>query len=175
MSYDVGDVKTRVDENRARIAHKMGVSINALYTVKQVHGVNAIQIHSGDDAVKIRAIEADAIWTRESNVAVGVLTADCVPILFSSKNSDVVGAIHAGWRGAVAGVVSKTLTDIGGEFNVVIGPCAGFDQFEVGPEVISSIPLDLEGITKPSTADRTFLDLAALIQRQLKMIGNESV
>jgi polyphenol oxidase len=176
VSYDVGDVRTRVDENRARICASMQIEPGKLYTAKQTHGTKVERIFLKNTAEEIRKIEADAIWTTEKNVLVGVLTADCVPVLFASEAGEAVGAIHAGWRGAVQEIVPQTLKQIGKElelrphnFRVAIGPCIGFDAYEVGNEVVKKIKnnIDTRDILKPGGKGRFYFDLAGFIHKQL--------
>ena len=176
VSYAVGDVQTRVDENRTRICASMQIDSNKFYTVKQVHGTKAMRITCGDTDEEVRKIEADAIWTTEKNVLLGILTADCAPVLFATEAGEAVGAIHAGWRGAVQQIVPATLKQIAAElglqpnaFRVAIGPCIGFDAFEVGSEVIEEVQksIDTHGLVKHSKDGRFYLDLAGLIQKQL--------
>ena len=138
--YLRGDEKAFVDENRARICQNLG--INAIYTLKQVHSAKAVRVFAKDDLKKVSLLEADAIWTTD-NIAIGVHTADCAPILVASDDKVAIAAIHAGWRGAVAGIALKTIEEMSNilglpknRFIASIGPCIGFDAFEVGPEVV---------------------------------------
>ena len=175
-SYDVGDVKTRVDENRTRICASMQIEPTKFYTAKQVHGTKVVRISSENTVEEIRRTEADALWTTEKNLLVGVQTADCAPVLFATQAGEAVGAIHAGWRGAVHQIVPATLKQIASElglkphqFRIAIGPCIGFDAFEVGRDVIEEVQksTDTHDIVKPGKEDRFYLDLAGLIYKQL--------
>lgn len=182
-SYDVGDIRLRVDENRTRIARMFSVSSSNLFTAKQVHGVTCVRVSAKDDVDSVRKIEADALWTTEKNLAVGVLTADCVPVLVASKDGQAVAAIHAGWRGATSGIAVKTIQTMAetlgldlDQFVVAIGPCMGFEYYEVGPEVIEAARKtlsedDLANLIRPSTENHFFIDLQGVIERQLKNVG----
>ncbi|MDA0713442.1 MAG: peptidoglycan editing factor PgeF [bacterium] len=176
VAYGLGDVDSRVSENRTRICASLGVLKTSLYLPKQVHGVNAIRILKTNDSVAINSQEADAVWTTEPRVLVGVQTADCAPILFASEDGKVAGAIHAGWRGAVADIAVKVLSIISKDldlapkhFRISIGPCIGFDSFEVGSEVIDEVKkmVEIETIVKESKPGYFFLNLAGLIKLQL--------
>lgn len=179
--YFMGDTKKDVDKNRLRICKTFHLKPASLFTTKQVHGTNALRITAGDDPEKILHTEADAIWTSEPNIAVGVQTADCAPILFASDDGQVVGAIHAGWRGAVSGIVTKTIESVGkivhlspDRFIVAIGPCIGQDAFEVGPEVIAAVEASghpINDVVKKGRADRSHLDLAGFIKLELQSLG----
>lgn len=183
--YFMGDAKADVDENRTRICKTFRLKPNSLYTAMQVHGTDSVRITAGDDFEKILHTEADAVWTTEPNIAVGVQTADCAPILFASNDGQVIGAIHAGWRGAVAGIASKTIESVGkilnlppDRFIVAIGPCIGQDAFEVGPEVIAAVEtrgLPIDDIVKKGREDRTHLDLAGFIKIELQSFGVQQI
>lgn len=180
VAYDLGDVKERVDENRARIAALLRVSPRALFDPDQVHGTRVVRVTKSDLPSVVAEEQADAIWTTEPGLAVAVQTADCAPVLIASEGGEVVCAIHAGWRGAVAGIVPKTLETIAKEtgllpehFLAAIGPCIGFEKFEVGPEVAEAVRAFsfANEVMQPGQGDRFYLDLAGLIRRQLKEIG----
>lgn len=182
--FNMGDVDAHVEQNRARICAKLQLNTHALYTPRQVHGTKSIRITEKDSNKQILQIDADAIWTTDANIAVGVQTADCAPILFASDDGLVVGAIHAGWRGAVAGIATKTLELIGQELNlpanrfvVAIGPCIGMTAFEVGPEVIEAVLASGEylDIVHKGKEDRFHLDIAGLIEKQLQGFGVLSI
>lgn len=183
--YHMGDVKEHVDENRARICATLSLKPNVLYTPMQVHGTKSIRITRKDNPEEILHVQADSIWTTEPNIAVGVQTADCVPVLFASDDGQVIGAIHAGWRGAVAQISIKTIESVGevlgllpSRFVVAIGPAIGFEAFEVGPEVIDALlaaGIPSSNIVKKGREDRFHLDLAGLVQKQLQDHGVERV
>lgn len=182
--YNRGDVKAHVDQNRARICTKLAISTDALYTPKQVHGTKSIRITKNDCQNLVLQMEADAVWTTDAEVAVSVQTADCAPILLASDDGFVVGAIHAGWRGAVSGIATKTIEHIGKELSIppnrfiaAIGPCIGMPAFEVGPEVIDAVLAtgDYSDVIKKGIKDRFHLDLAGLIEKQLHNIGVKSI
>ena len=109
--------------------------------LKQVHSTTVLELHAGDPLVNP---EADAVVTTEPNVVCAVMVADCVPVLFATKEGSVVGAAHAGWRGLCAGVLEATVKriralapDTQGIY-AWIGPHIGMDDFEVGDEVFEA-------------------------------------
>lgn len=141
-------------------------------TARQVHGVGVGRVETDGGN-----FEADALWTDSPRTKVGVWTADCLPVLFSDKSGRVVCAVHAGWRGAVRGVVSEALFRLKMDANlipsdllVVLGPSAGRCCYEVGPEVLSEIssrhPDFLGRETTPG-----HLDLPGLVLHQLAKAG----
>src|SRR5690554_45284 len=106
-SLSVGDDRANVVENihKAVMALKSGARPVAL--VKQVHGTDVLTVTENTDLNE--RPEADAIVTARRGIALGILTADCAPVLFADAKAGVVGAAHAGWQGAVSGVVARTL------------------------------------------------------------------
>lgn len=133
------DVREAVVENRSRV-------LQALAKDDSAHLVTAYQIHSAD-AVCVttpwplgEAPRADAMATAILGVAVGILTADCAPVLLADADARVIGAAHAGWRGAASGVieaVTRAMEHLGARRDRIaaaIGPCIGWDNYEVGTE-----------------------------------------
>jgi hypothetical protein len=136
---DLRDPATNIDENWRRLAGASGIGDRPIRRVSQVHGCGVIDADARTD---LSTTTADAIVTRDSSCAAAVRIADCVPILLSSDDGKAVAAVHAGWRGVVAGVLPATLRHMRrhGASNIIaaIGPCIGFDAFEVGPEVVTT-------------------------------------
>ncbi|MCX7288654.1 MAG: peptidoglycan editing factor PgeF [Rhodobacterales bacterium] len=124
--------------NRARVAGAMGVAPLALVTVHQIHSATAIRV---DGPLSDRP-QADALVTASPGVLLAVLTADCQPVLFHDPVAGVVGAAHAGWRGAVDGILEATLAAMEGlgasrsQIHAVIGPSISQPAYEVGPEFL---------------------------------------
>jgi hypothetical protein len=132
------DARDAVAENRRRVAERMEVAADALLTVYQVHSPDVVTVDapwSPGDAPK-----ADAMVTDRPGIALGILTADCAPVLFADPEAGVVGAAHAGWRGAFTGVTDATIDamcELGAEasrIHTAIGPCIGPRSYEVGAE-----------------------------------------
>ncbi|MBB3993281.1 hypothetical protein GGR95_000909 [Sulfitobacter undariae] len=126
--------------NRARVANAMGVERDHLLGVHQVHSSVAVTV-DGPMADKPRA---DALVTCTSGVALSVLTADCQPVLFADSTAGVIGAAHAGWRGALDGILHATIDameNLGARrenITAVIGPAISQRAYEVGPEFMDS-------------------------------------
>jgi YfiH family protein len=122
--------------NRARVAEAMALPPEALVTVHQVHSARAVPVTG---PLPIRP-EADGLVTATPGVLLAVLTADCQPVLFHDPAAGVIGAAHAGWRGAVDGVLEATLDAMEalgakrGRVHAVIGPTISQKAYEVGPE-----------------------------------------
>ena len=131
-----GDDLSRVAANRARAMERLGLLGPDLVTAYQTHSaaVHVVETRPDDPP------RADALVTRVRGVALGILTADCAPVLFADAGSGVIGAAHAGWRGARAGVLEATvraMTELGaraGGIMAAIGPCIAPESYEVGAE-----------------------------------------
>lgn len=125
-----------VEINRARVAHAMGVEAHHLVGVHQVHSAEAVHVSAPFETQP----KADAMVTRTPGLALSVLTADCQPVLFADTQSGVIGAAHAGWKGAQAGILEATIdamVDEGAkrdQIHAVIGPTISQRAYEVGPE-----------------------------------------
>ena len=152
-----------------------------LLSVKQVHGTDALVV----DRPLIESDQFlggwDALVTDQPGVTVAVRTADCVPVLVHDSRRRVVAAIHAGWRGAVAGIVSKTLTLMANRFGstrsdlrVSIGPSAGPCCYEVDDPVLDQLRMGVpnwESVVCDYEGHKAQLDLKALIRRQVEGEG----
>lgn len=140
-STDQADI---VAINRARVAETMGVEVSHLVTLHQVHSPVCITV---DAPLSIRP-EADALATATPGLALAILTADCQPVLFADAGAGVIGAAHAGWRGAKDGVLESTLDAMEtlgatrANIHAVIGPTISQAAYEVGPEFFESFTDD---------------------------------
>ena len=130
-----GDNAAHVAENRVRLAAFFGKETQHLATLKQIHSATCITV--GKAYQTENRPEADALVTREAGVILGILTADCVPVLFHDANAGVIGAAHAGWKGALAGVLEATveaMVRLGSDpahIRACIGPSIGEASYEV--------------------------------------------
>ncbi|MDA0924409.1 MAG: peptidoglycan editing factor PgeF [Proteobacteria bacterium] len=124
--------------NRDRVADAIGVSPERLVSVHQVHSATAVTLHERP----VERPRADAIVTNTPGLALAILTADCQPVLFADRNAGVIGAAHAGWRGALDGVLEATINEMiaaGGareNIHAVIGPTISQRAYEVGQEFL---------------------------------------
>jgi hypothetical protein len=132
------DDTARVTENRARVARHLGAASHSIVTAHQYHSRDvAIAATVWDRAEMPRA---DAIVTATPGLVVGVLAADCAPVLFADAHARVIGAAHAGWRGALDGILEQTVAAMVGlgarsdRIHAALGPCIGPASYEVGPE-----------------------------------------
>lgn len=129
----VGDQRHSVYRNRELLLHQLGLNCQSVQWLQQVHGdaVYPSTGHCGDPP------QADAAVTSLSGVACGVMTADCLPVLFAAKDGNIIAAAHAGWRGLHAGILESTLDKFAQPqgIQVWLGPAIGPSAFEVGEEV----------------------------------------
>jgi polyphenol oxidase len=150
LSFGVGDRPQDVLENRRRTAAAMGAGLAGFVFGSQVHGAVARVVTRADRgrgaAVADAGVgEADALVTSDPGTVVGVLVADCVPILLYDPGAHVVACVHAGWRGTVAGVTGAALDAMAalgsrpGDVIAGIGPAIGPDRYQVGGEVAAAL------------------------------------
>ncbi|MDF1671047.1 MAG: peptidoglycan editing factor PgeF [Roseovarius sp.] len=134
------DISEVVKINRARVAKAMQLEPENLVSVHQVHSATVVEV-SGPMAERPKA---DAMVSATPGVALAILTADCQPVLFGDAKAGVVGAAHAGWRGAVDGVLEATIEAMQAlgahaeDIHAVIGPSISQANYEVGPEFLDS-------------------------------------
>ena len=136
--FGSGDDKGHVAENRRRAMAQIDLEDGRLVTAYQVHSPDVVEVRqpwARDDAPK-----ADAMVTRAPGLALGILTADCVPVLLADAEAGVVGAAHAGWKGALTGVLEATVSAMAAlgaqpaRILTGIGPAISQRSYEVGPE-----------------------------------------
>lgn len=170
-SLSSGDDPEAIRENRARAAAALGVA--RLLGLTQVHGTAVVTVAHGDET----GAEADAMVTRVRGVGLGIITADCAPVLLAAE--DAVGAVHAGWRGAVAGVLEATISALrrlsDAPVTAAIGPCIGLASYEVGPEVREAVAPEHRRFFAPGAGDRFGFDLAGYCAARLGEAGVRQV
>lgn len=182
-SLSSGDEREAVLENRSRAVHTIGALPLHLVGLMQVHGADVVRVT--EPWVPGAGPPADAMVTNRPGIALGIITADCAPVLFADMQAGVVGAAHAGWRGAVAGVIEATLAaliDIGGQTKNIaaaIGPCIRQQSYEVGPDLRDAVlhhALSDARFFKPGRReDRWQFDLAGYCAGRLAAAGVTSV
>ena len=128
----------RVRENRRRVLRLVGIPAKTLLTAHQIHSPDVLVVEEEwHDGPRPRV---DALVTQRPNIAIAASSADCVPILFADPEAHIVAAAHAGWRGAIGGVLQATvkqMCDLGAKperIRAGVGPCIGPASYEVGPE-----------------------------------------
>ncbi len=137
--YGSGDAPDNVRENRRRAAAEFELAADDLLTVHQIHSTEVIEV-GNQRWSSPGAPKADALVTDRPGVVLGVLAADCAPVLLADPEARIIGAAHAGWKGALGGVVEATIgamEKLGARrerLRAAIGPCIGRASYEVGPE-----------------------------------------
>ncbi len=172
-----GDDSKRVAENRRRAMAALDLRPGDLITLYQVHSREVVTVggsHRG------RAPRADAMVTDRPGLALGILTADCAPVLLADAQAGVIGAAHAGWRGALAGVIECTVAAmeaLGAEAARIaagVGPCIAQHSYEVGPEFPAPF-LAADPSTRRHFVDggnhRPHFDLPGYVARRLEAAG----
>jgi YfiH family protein len=175
--FGSGDDLECVRENRRLALTTLELTPDVLVTVRQEHTATVVAVDRAFPDGKAPA--ADAMVTKKTGLALGVLTADCAPILMCDGKAGVIAAAHAGWRGALSGVLEttiKAMVDLGAKPNRItaaIGPCIGYSSYEVGP--------DFPALFLPSGADffapspvkpgHFLFDLAGFVARKLALAG----
>ena len=187
---DVQDDYPRIYENYASLQETVGLGGRTRCWVHQVHGGEVALIER--DRPFESGIKADAMVSNDPTRILSVRTADCVPVLMSTADGRCVGAIHAGWRGVVAGVVPKALQsltarnalapsagtpgrscDEGLDLFAAIGPCIGLEHFEVGPEVLDQFErvFDVRAPLRRRDDGKGHVDLREAVRLQLLAAG----
>lgn len=165
-----------VSINRARVAAAMGVALDQMASVHQVHSADVITLHE----IRADKPKADAMVTGTPGILLSVLTADCQPVLFADPQAGVIGAAHAGWRGALDGVLDATvdaMEALGAQrdrISAVIGPSISQRAYEVGPEFMETFmdeDPDTARFFAGGTGDRMQFDLPGYGLYRLRAAG----
>lgn len=178
--YGSGDSPDNVRENRRRAAHAFELEEPDLLTVHQYHSRDVLAV-ADQRWTSPGAPKADAMVTDRPGVALGVLSADCAPVLLADGTAQVIGAAHAGWKGALAGVVEATVEAMEAlgarreRLAVAVGPCIGRESYEVGPEFLAPFLAQDEAnaqFFRPAARPGHFLfDLAGYLLRRIALAG----
>jgi YfiH family protein len=181
--FTTSDLRLRDDAEWTTVATAIGVDRTGLRLISQVHGVAVAVVRAGSAGVWTPP-QADVIVSDDPQTAIVIRVADCAPVLLADRRSGVIGAAHAGWRGAAQGAARSAVKALRDHFGsdardlvAAIGPCLGVCCGEVGPEVVEAFAnggharADLERWFRPGQDDRFFLDLAGANADQLEATG----
>ena len=177
--FGSGDNPEHVTANRRTAMRRLGFGDGELLTLYQVHSADVVVV---EEAWKPgEAPRADGAVTRVTGLALGVLTADCAPVLLADEEAGVIGAVHAGWKGVLAGVAEaavEAMRGLGAEaecITAVIGPCIQQASYEVGPELrarfVEAEPLSGDFFIAASRKGHFMFDLPACLARKLSDLG----
>lgn len=161
-----------VRENRARIAATLQVGPDRLLSLHQIHSARAVRV---DGPWRGARPEADALVTTTPGLALTALSADCAPVLMADAEAGVIGAAHAGWRGAVSGVLEACIEEMraAGAARIVaaIGPCIHAQSYEVGPDFRAAFGAEDAAFFAPGAGDRLHFDLPGYCLMRLARAG----
>ena len=176
--YESGDKEENISENRRLVSKCLSIRPNSLISAYQVHGSDVVTVEK--PWRRNKAPKADGMVTNRKGIALGVLTADCAPVLFADQTQGIIGACHAGWRGALNGIIHSTVRAMEalgsrpGKIKAVIGPCIAQKSYQVKFDFIDQF---LESDPKFAkyfiNEDKTHLrfDLSGLIELMIKRSG----
>lgn len=175
---DRQDDEQHIQENYRRLQAAIGHRDAPRSWVHQVHGADVLD---ADANTFTNGQKADALITRRPGQILAIRVADCVPILIADGTGRTVAAVHAGWRGIVSGVIPATIRQLrqpspsldSKSFIAAIGPCIGYDAFEVGPEVLAEFTrlFGLTATIRPAGSGKGQVDLASAARLQLLDAG----
>ncbi|MGI4942405.1 MAG: peptidoglycan editing factor PgeF [Janthinobacterium lividum] len=176
-SLNGGDDRTAIQANRDLVMHSLGAA--AMVGLQQVHGPIVITVDQ--PWAPGAGPRADAMVTRQPGIALGIITADCAPVLLADPAAGVIGAVHAGWRGAVAGVLEATvaaMATLGAEparIAAAVGPCIRQPSYEVGADlrdaVLTERPNAAQFFADATRPDHWQFDLAGYCAMRLSQLG----
>jgi len=183
VGFGSDDSPDAVRENRARAMRALGLAPDRLVTVYQVHSADVAVVD--EPWPHAHAPKADALVTRRRGIALGILTADCVPVLFADAEAGVIAAAHAGWKGALGGVLDNTvraMVDLGarpGRIVAAVGPHIGPGSYEVGPDFpapfLARDPADTAFFHPSQRAGHHMFDLGGYVEKRLNQAGVDMV
>ncbi|HEV2336972.1 MAG TPA: peptidoglycan editing factor PgeF [Stellaceae bacterium] len=173
------DDPAKVEQNRSIATAQLGLPAERLVTCHQVHGAATVTVER--PWRREENPRADGMVTAVPGIALGVLAADCAPVLFADPGARVIGAAHGGWRGALAGVMEATvaamaaLGAVPSRVRAGIGPCIAQPSYEVGPDFAASFAAadrDSGGFFKPAPREgHSLFDLGGYIAHRLGRLG----
>jgi polyphenol oxidase len=173
------DDEAAVQKNRDLVATRLGVGADSLMTVWQSHSPDVVMVESAWDVQS--PPDADAMVTRRPGIALGVLSADCTPILFADRAGRAVGVAHAGWKGAVGGILKAALCAFDSQgvraqdLCAAIGPTIAQENYEVGPEFFDTFlaedPDNARFFAASPRSGHHLFDLPGYVRMKLEALG----
>jgi purine-nucleoside/S-methyl-5'-thioadenosine phosphorylase / adenosine deaminase len=181
--FGSGDAAVNVSHNRAIAMERLGLPADRLVTCYQVHSCTVITVK--ETWPREAAPRGDGLVTNVHGIALGILTADCAPILFADSTAGVIGSAHGGWRGAIDGIIETTIDRmeaLGAQRDRIrsgIGPCIAKHSYEVGPEFrdrfLSHDPASAAHFSRAVRSGHFMFDLPSYIEYRLTRAGVTSV
>jgi polyphenol oxidase len=178
-AFSSDDDKEAVRLNREKVAETLDLAPENIVTVYQVHSNKVVTVNQ--PWTRDKSPQADALITDKKGIGLGILTADCAPILFASKKGKVVAAAHAGWKGAISGIAEETVRSFShfgvapGDIVAAIGPCIGPQSYEVKDEFKKPF-IEQDGVNAMFFAPgarvgHLMFDLPGYLVHRLRLIG----
>lgn len=182
LAFNTDDASSNVEGNRSTLTRAFGLPVHLLLTVKQVHDTNVLVIDEPNpDLTHFLSVECDAVVTDQPGIMIGVLVADCYPVILFDPEKKVYAVVHVGWRGAAEGILAKTVRTMEKNFGVkienlyaAIGPGIGAHKYEVDRpvrEAFRSGTDHWQRIAKERSLGKWLLDLRLSCQLQLRDAG----
>jgi YfiH family protein len=177
-----GDKRENVLKNLNLVNKKIGSKNNVLVTLNQIHSNQVIYLDN-ENSIKDK-LNGDAIVTKVKNVAIGILSADCAPILLYDDTKKIIGCIHSGWKGALNGVIKNTVNkfkELNSNVNnlvAVVGPCIGQESYEVKIDFFKKFLIknkENEQFFKKIPNEKYFFDLRAFINYELSQANINNI
>jgi polyphenol oxidase len=175
--FGSNDDPVNVAENRSRVARHLSDTAQTVLTVHQVHSATAVIAER--DIARTELPKADALVTAARGLVIGALAADCAPVLFADPDARVIAAAHAGWRGAVGGILEATVAGmekLGARrerIRAAVGPCINQASYEVGPDfeadLVARNSRNTQFFARMGTNPRPHFDLPAFVAAQLAL------
>ncbi|NMB76894.1 MAG: peptidoglycan editing factor PgeF [Myxococcales bacterium] len=177
VSHELGDEPARVEENRRRLARAAGFDRSRLIEMRQLHSDRVIVLSAAGGKASPE-LRGDALVALDARWVLGVRTADCLAVLLADSKRRAVAAVHAGWRGTLAGIVSRAVEALDRcgcarrDLVAALGPCIRACCFEVGPDVAERFEGECgPGVVRYDERGRRFVDLAEANRRRLVAAG----
>jgi YfiH family protein len=177
------DERAKVERNRARVAEALGAGGGTVTTLHQSHSAIALTIDR--PILEAPLPRADGLVTRTPGLVIGALAADCTPVLFADPHARIVAAAHAGWRGAIGGILEATIDAMAAlgadraSIRAAVGPCINQSAYEVGPEFEAQFlrhdPSNARFFDRPEGAIRPRFDLPGYVAARLEQSGLQIV
>ncbi|HLL54681.1 MAG TPA: peptidoglycan editing factor PgeF [Myxococcaceae bacterium] len=178
LTFSGGDDARAVEENHRRLAQAAGFDVAVLHTVSQVHGDRVLRVDEAPPSAVLRTRgEADALWTSREGMAVGVRTADCVPILIADPDGRRVSAVHSGWRGTDSRIVARAveaLVEQGARperLLAAVGPHIQACCYRVSEDLAQRFQRGFDAETAVQRDGHWHLDLARAVRQTLLQAG----
>lgn len=187
LALHTGDDPKQIVSNRQKLADELGKTLDQLVFANQSHSKNAYQVTASDggrgsESTDTAIDDVDALYSYDKDIVIGVFTADCVPVLFYDERTQLIGAIHSGWKGTVQNVVSNTFAQIKaentalymGSVKAILGPSISQASFEVDADVADqfrALGYADKYIQWDEARGKYFVDNQATVAEQLKRVG----